>query len=115
MKKSYLPKYQINPVLVDLLAETELLLVGITDAKSYFSVWSVRIIVWVIVCALVGALIGGLGGMLWGVLAGMVMPLFVMYLAIILPIFLAELAGYLVGVAWVLFCLWLVFSLLFRW
>ncbi len=121
MKKKFnwWPKYQIDSELVDLLAETRLMTLGITDAKSYFNVWSVRIIVWVIVCAVIGAVMGGLDGvlwgMLWGVLAGMVMPLLMVYLAIIAPMMLAQLAGYLLGIAWVLFVIWLLIPQFFRW
>ena len=114
MKKPHWPKLHIDSNIVDLLVGTRLLLLGITDAKSYFYTWPKRIVVWLAVGAVVGAWMGGISGMLWGALVGLVIPIFMLYFSIILPMVMAQVAGLLLGIAWVLFCLWLLFSLLFR-
>ena len=113
MRKPLWPRFPINSALIDFLAGTRLLTLGITDAKSYFHVWPTRIVVWVIVCAIVGAWNGGLGGMVCGALIGLAMPLMLMYLSIILPMVMAPVAGIFLRIAWALFCLWLLVSLLF--
>ncbi len=115
MKKSYWPSYRINSKVVDLLVESRLMILGISDARSYFEVFSSRIIFCISVCAVIGAVMAGTGGMLWGVLAGMVMPLFLLYLSIIAPMILAQMAGLVLGICWVMFCLWALFKLLFSW
>ena len=68
MKKPHWPKLHIDSNIVDLLVGTRLLLLGITDAKSYFYTWPKRIVVWLAVGAVVGAWMGGISGMLWGCL-----------------------------------------------
>ncbi len=115
MKKSYWPSYRIDSRLVDLLVESRLMVLGIHDARSYFEVFSSRIVIWVTVCAVIGAVTGGTGGMLWGVLAGMVMPLFLLYMAIIAPMILAQMFGLILGIAWVMFCIWALFKMIFSW
>ena len=45
MKKPHWPKLHIDSNIVDLLVGTRLLLLGITDAKSYFYTWQKRIVV----------------------------------------------------------------------
>ncbi len=113
MKKSYWPSYRINVALVDLLVESRLMLLGIHDARSYFGIFSSRITFYVSVCATIGAVMGGIGGMLWGVLAGMVMPLLLLYMAIIAPMILAQMAGLILAICWVWFLLWALFKMIF--
>ncbi len=113
LKKSYWPSYRINVELVDLLVESRLMLLGIHDTRSYFGVFSSRIIFCVSVCAIVGAVMGGIGGMLGGVLAGILMPLMLVYFSIIAPMILLQMAGLVLGIAWVLFCLWAIFKMIF--
>ncbi len=115
MKKSYWPSYRINVGLVDLLVESNLRSRGIHDARSYFSAFANRIAIGVTVCATVGAVMGGTGGMLGGVLAGMIMPLMLLYLSIIAPMILAQMAGLLLGMAWVIFVIWALFKMIFSW
>ncbi len=115
MKKAYWPRYRIDTRLVDLLVESRLMILGITDARSYFGVFSSRIIFCVSVCAVIGTVMGGTGGMLWGAMAGMLMPLFLIYFSIILPMILAQMAGLILGIAWVLFLLWALFKMIFSW
>ncbi len=115
MKKSYWPSYRIDSRLVDLLLESRLMILGISDTRSYFEVFSSCIIFCVSVCAVIGAVTGGTGGMLWGVLAGMVMPLLMLYLTVIAPMILAQMFGLIMGIAWVMFCLWALFKMIFSW
>ncbi len=115
MKKSYWPSYRINVGLVDLLVESRLMILGISDARSYFGVFSSRIAIGVTVCATVGTILGGTGGMLLGVLAGLVMPLFLLYMAVIAPMILAQMAGLVLGICWVLFVIWVLFKMIFSW
>ena len=113
MKKSIWPKLHINSALVDMLVASSLFGKGITDAKSYFGVFASHIVRWVIVCAIVGTVFGGFSGMFWGAIFGLVMPLFLEYLTIILPYVMTQVAGLFIGIAWMLFCVWLLMHLIF--
>lgn len=112
MKKSNRPR--IDAGLVDLLVENKLMLLGITDAKSYFKTRTGRIVVWVIVCASIGSWQGGLGGAMWGASVGLAMPVLMIYMSIVFPMVMAQTVGYLLGVLWIVFVAWMFLAVMFR-